>query len=82
MIIATLFLTKRSFSIKTKKSIFLKKKKKLYVTYHVIFMLIFKNNDEKWYNNILIRKFVLNKFKKNVVSKLIIKKEILLLKKF
>jgi hypothetical protein len=45
-------------------------------------MLIFKNNDEKWYNNILIRKFVLNKFKKNVVSKLIIKKEILLLKKF
>ncbi len=45
-------------------------------------MQIFENSDEKQYNQISIRKFVLNNFKKNVVSKLIIKKRISSLKKF
>jgi hypothetical protein len=68
---------KRSFSIRTKKSIFLKKKeKKFYVTYCAIFMQIFENSDEKQYDKISIRKFVLNSFKKNVISKSMIKKKI------
>jgi hypothetical protein len=65
-----------------KKSIFFKKKEEnFYVTYRAIFMQIFKNNDEKQYNKILIRKFVLNNFEKNVVSKSMMKKEISSLKK-
>ncbi len=39
-------------------------------------MQIFKDSDEKKYNKILIRKFVLNSFKKNVVSKSMMKKKI------
>ncbi len=82
MIIATLFSMKRNFSIRMKKSIFFKKKEEnFYVTYRAIFMQIFKNNDEKQYNKILIRKFVLNNFEKNVVSKSMMKKEISSLKK-
>jgi hypothetical protein len=66
-----------------KKSIFLKKKKrKLYVTYRAIFMQIFKNNDEKQYDKVSIRKFVLNNFKENVVSKSMMKKKFSSLKKF
>jgi hypothetical protein len=53
-----------------------KEERKLYVTYHAIFMQIFKNNDEKQYDRILIRKFVLNNSKKNVVSKSMMKKKI------
>jgi hypothetical protein len=55
---------------------FKKKERKFYVTYHAIFMQIFENNDEKQYDKISIRKFVLNNFKKNVVSKSIMKKRI------
>jgi hypothetical protein len=56
---------------------FLKKEeKKFYVTYRAIFMQIFENSDEKQYNKISIRKFVLNNFRKNVVSKSIMKKKI------
>jgi hypothetical protein len=83
MIIATLSSMRRSFSIRTRKSIFLKKKKKkLYVTYRAIFMQIFENSDEKQYDRISIRKFVLNNLKENVVSKLMMKKKISSSKKF
>jgi hypothetical protein len=44
-------------------------------------MQIFENSDEKQYDRISIRKFVLNNFKKNVVSKSIMKKKISSLKK-
>jgi hypothetical protein len=59
-----------------------KEERKLYLTYRAIFMQIFKNSDEKQYDRILIRKFVLNNFKKIVVSKSMMKKKISLLKKF
>jgi hypothetical protein len=58
-----------------------KEKKKLYVTYHAISLQIFENNDEKQYDKISIRKFVLNSFKENVVSKSMMKKKISSLKK-
>jgi hypothetical protein len=35
--------------------------------YHAISLQIFKNNDEKQYNKILIQKHLLNNFQKNVV---------------
>jgi hypothetical protein len=50
--------------------------KKFYVTYRAIFMQIFEDSDEKQYDRISIRKFVLNSFKENVVSKSMMKKEI------
>ncbi len=43
--------------------------RKFYVTYRAISMQILKNNDEKQYDKIFIRKHVLNNFKKNVFSK-------------
>ncbi len=52
------------------------KKRKLYVTYHAIFMQIFEDNDEKQYDKISIRKFVLNNSKENVASKSMMKKKI------
>jgi hypothetical protein len=55
---------------------FKKEEKKFYVTYRAISLHIFENNDEKQYDKILIRKHVLNNFRKNVVSKLMMKKEI------
>jgi hypothetical protein len=76
MIIATSYSTKRSFSTRTKRSIFSKKKKKIYVTYREISLQIFENNDEKQYDKLLIRKHVLNNSRKNVVSKSMMKKEI------
>jgi hypothetical protein len=39
-------------------------------------MQIFENSDEKQYDRISIRKFVLNNFKKHVASKSMMKKEI------
>jgi hypothetical protein len=45
-------------------------------------MQIFENSDEKQYDRILIRKFVLNNFKKIVVSKSMMKKKISSSKKF
>jgi hypothetical protein len=45
-------------------------------------MQIFEDSDEKQYDKISIRKFVLNSFKENVVSKLMMKKRISSLKKF
>jgi hypothetical protein len=44
-------------------------------------MQIFENSDEKQYDKISIRKFVLNNFKENVASKLMMKKTISSLKK-
>jgi hypothetical protein len=58
-----------------------RRKKKLYVTYRAISLQIFEDNDEKQYDRISIRKHVLNNFKKNVVSKSMLKKEISSLKK-
>jgi hypothetical protein len=60
--------------------LFKKEERKLYVTYRAILMQIVKDNDEKQYDRILIRKHVLNSFKKNVVSKSMMKKEISSLK--
>jgi hypothetical protein len=59
---------------------FKEEEKKLYVTYHAIFMQIYENSDEKQYDRILIRKLILNNFRKNVVS--MMKKEISSSKKF
>jgi hypothetical protein len=59
-----------------------KEEKKFYVTYRAIFMQIFENSDEKQYDRISIRKFVLNNFKKIVVSKSMMKKKISSSKKF
>jgi hypothetical protein len=47
--------------------LFKKKERKFYVTYRATLLQIFKNSDEKQYDRILIRKHVLNNFKKNVV---------------
>ncbi len=52
------------FDTYKKIDLFKKEEKKLYVTYCAIFMQIFENNDEKQYNKVSIRKFVLNNFKK------------------
>jgi hypothetical protein len=65
-----------------KVDLFKKEEKKLYVTYRAIFMQIFENSDEKQYNKISIRKFVLNSFKENIVSKSMMKKKISSSKKF
>jgi hypothetical protein len=70
------------FDTYEKIDLFKEEKRKLYVTYRVIFMQIFENNDEKQYDKILIRKFVLNSFKKNVVSKSMMKKKISSWKEF
>jgi hypothetical protein len=64
------------FNTYEKANLFLKKEKKLYVTYRAIFMQIFEDNDEKQYNKISIRKFILNNFRKNVASKSMMKKKI------
>jgi hypothetical protein len=64
------------FDTYEKADLFKEKEKKFYVTYRAIFMQIFENNDEKQYDRISIRKFVLNNFKKNVVSKSMMKKKI------
>jgi hypothetical protein len=69
------------FDTYKKADLFKKKEKKLYVTYRTIFMQIFENNDEKQYDKVSIRKFVLNSFKKNVISKSMMKKRISSLKK-
>jgi hypothetical protein len=45
-------------------------------------MQIFENDDKKQYDKVLIRKFVLNNFKKNVASKSMMKKKISSLKKY
>jgi hypothetical protein len=55
---------------------FKKEEKKLYITYCAISLQIFKNNDEKQCNKILIWKHVLNNSRKNAVSKSMMKKEI------
>jgi hypothetical protein len=64
------------FDTYEKVDLFKEEEKKFYVTYRAIFMQIFENNDEEQYDKISIRKFVLNSFRKNVVSKSIMKKRI------
>jgi hypothetical protein len=70
------------FDMYKKINLFKEEERKLYVTYCAIFMQIFENNDEKQYDRILIRKFVLNNLKKNVISKSMMKKKISSSKKF
>jgi hypothetical protein len=70
------------FDTYEKVDLFKKEEKNFYVTYRAIFMQIFENSDEKQYDKISIRKFVLNNFKENVVSKSMMKKKILSSKKF
>jgi hypothetical protein len=64
------------FDTYEKTDLFKEEEKKFYVTYRAIFMQIFEDNDEKQYNRISIRKFVLNSLKENVASKLMMKKKI------
>jgi hypothetical protein len=64
------------FDTYEKVDLFKKKERKFYVMYRAIFMQIFEDSDEKQYDRISIRKFVLNSFKKNVVSKSMMKKRI------
>ncbi len=68
------------FDTYKKIDLFKKEEKIFYVTYRAIFMQIFKDNDEKQYDRVLIRKFVLNNSRKNVVSKSMMKKKISSLK--
>ncbi len=63
-------------------NLFKKEERKLYVTYRAIFMQIFENSDKKQYDRISIRKFVLNSFRKNVISKSMMKKTISSSKEF
>jgi hypothetical protein len=58
------------------------KERKFYVTYRAIFMQIFEDSDEKQYDKISIRKFVLNNSKKTVISKSMMKKKISSSKEF
>jgi hypothetical protein len=70
------------FDTYEKIDLFKKEEKKLYVTYRALFMQIFEDSDEKQYNRISIRKFVLNSFKKTVASKSMMKKKISSSKEF
>jgi hypothetical protein len=71
-----IFNESKFFNTYEKVDLFKEKEKKLYVTYRAIFMQIFENNDEKQYDRILIRKFVLNNSKEIVISKSMMKKRI------
>jgi hypothetical protein len=64
------------FDTYEKVDLFKEEERKLYVTYRTIFMQIFENSDEKQYDKISIRKFVLNNLKENVFSKSMMKKRI------
>jgi hypothetical protein len=77
-----IFNESKFFNTYEKIDLFKEKERKLYVTYRAIFMQIFENNDEKQYDKILIRKFVLNNFRKTVASKSMMKKKISSSKKF
>jgi hypothetical protein len=70
------------FDTYEKVDLFKEKEKKLYVTYRAIFMQIFEDSDEKQYDKISIRKFILNSSKENVVSKSMMKKRISSSKEF
>jgi hypothetical protein len=70
------------FDTYEKIDLFKEKERKFYVTYRAIFMQIFEDSDEKQYDRILTRKFVLNNLKENVVLKSMMKKEISSSKKF
>ncbi len=64
------------FDTYEKADLFKEEEKKFYVTYRAIFMQIFEDSDEKQYDRISIRKFVLNSSKETVVSKTMMKKRI------
>jgi hypothetical protein len=63
------------FDTYKKINLFKKEEKNFYVTYCAIFMQIFENSDEKQYDRISIRNFVLNNFKKTVISQSMMKKK-------
>ncbi len=71
-----IFNESKFFDTYEKVDLFKEKERKLYVTYRAIFMQIFENSDEKQYDRISIRKFVLNNFKETIVSKSMMKKRI------
>jgi hypothetical protein len=70
------------FNTYEKIDLFKEEERKFYVMYRAIFMQIFEDSDEKQYDKISIRKFVLNSFKENVVSKSMMKKKISSSKEF
>ncbi len=71
-----IFNESKFFDTYEKVDLFKKEERKFYVTYRAIFMQIFENSDEKQYDKISIRKFVLNSSKEIVISKSMIKKKI------
>jgi hypothetical protein len=75
-----IFNESKFFDTYEKDDFFKEEKKKFYVTYRAIFMQIFENSDEKQYDRISIRKFVLNNFREIVASKSMMKKRISSLK--
>ncbi len=77
-----IFNESKFFDMYEKVDLLKEEEKKLYVTYRAIFMQIFENSDEKQYDRISIRKFVLNNFREIVASKSMMKKKISSLKKF
>jgi hypothetical protein len=77
-----IFNESKFFDTYEKVDLFKKEERKFYVTYCAIFMQIFENSDEKQYDRISIRKFVLNNFKETVVSKSMMKKRISSSRKF
>jgi hypothetical protein len=71
-----IFNESKFFDTYEKVDLFKEEKRKFYVTYRAILLQIFENSDEKQYDRISIRKFVLNSFRKIVVSKSMMKKRI------
>jgi hypothetical protein len=71
-----IFNESKFFDTYEKVDLFKKEERKFYVTYRAILMQIFEDSDEKQYDRISIREFVLNNFKKTVVSKSMMKKKI------
>jgi hypothetical protein len=70
------------FDTYEKADLFKEEERKFYVMYRAIFMQIFEDSDEKQYDRISIRKFVLNSSRKTVVSKSMMKKRISSSKEF
>ncbi len=64
------------FDTYEKVDLFKKEERKFYVTYRAILMQIFEDSDEKQYDRISIRKFVLNNFREIVASKSMMNKRI------
>jgi hypothetical protein len=77
-----IFNESKFFDTYEKVDLFKEEERKFYVTYRAIFMQIFENSDQKQYDRISIRKFVLNNSRETVASKSMMKKKISSSKEF